>query len=255
MALSEVSKNLLSLVLRRVCPSCGGSIDYHKYLCEWCSLRIDACGTVHRSSDGLETQSVSSCRCEERSGGIPVYSAVFYRGLPGELILRLKYNGEKHLAAAAAGIIHSFASVLPGPEDILVPIPASRKRRRERGYNQVELITDKLSAITGSRIRRLLKRDNRPSQVGLPMQLRRKNVSGAFHMRRCGKVSPELKLWLIDDLATTCSTMDSAANTLLEAGFTDITGLTLAYRKKTGGSMIKPDNPEKWREKSIWRKS
>lgn len=245
MALSEVSKNLLSLVMRRVCPSCGASLDSDEYLCGWCSLRIDACRTVHRSSDGSEIQTVSSRCADDGRAGITVYSAVLYRGLPGELILRLKYGGEKHLSAAAAEMIKKFSPVLPGPDDLLVPVPASRKRKRQRGYNQVKLIAEKLSAITGSELRRVLKRDDRPSQVGLPLPLRRKNVSGAFHMRSRRVLWPEQKLWLIDDLATTCSTIDSAAKTLLKAGFTDVTGLTLAYRKKTGGSMIKPDNPEK----------
>lgn len=241
--------------MRRVCPSCGTAVDPGEYLCQWCSLRIDTCRTVHRSSDGSEIKSVSSCRDDDGRDGIPVYSAVLYRGLPGELILRLKYNGEKHLAAAAAEMINRYSQVLPGPGDLLVPVPASRKRKRQRGYNQVKLIADKLSAITGSKLKRLLKRDDRPSQVGLPMELRRENVSKAFQIKSHRTVSPELKLWLIDDLATTCSTIDSAANTLLEAGFINVTGLTLAYRKKSAGSMIKADNPEKWREKSIWQKS
>ena len=170
--------------------------------------------------------------------GVPVYSAVMYRGLPGEIVVRLKFNGEKHLAKAAAGMIMRYSMRLPCPGDILVPVPAGRKRKRERGYNQAALITAKLASMSGCRNLDILKKDDSPTQVGLSPSERRQNVAGIFHMRSRCRVPDGVDIWLVDDVATTCSTIDSAAEVLLDSGAHRVWGLTLAYRKRTADSIV-----------------
>ncbi|MCK4807357.1 MAG: ComF family protein, partial [Candidatus Aegiribacteria sp.] len=150
--------------------------------------------------------------------GVPVYSSVMYRGLPGEIVVRLKFNSEKHLAAAAAGMIMRYSMKLPVPGDILVPIPAGRKRKRERGYNQAALIAVKLASLSGCRSLDILTRDDSPSQVGLSPSLRRQNVAGIFHLKDRCRIPDGADVWLVDDVATTCSTIDSAAGVLLDSG-------------------------------------
>ena len=172
--------------------------------------------------------------------GVPVYSAVMYRGLPGEIVVRLKFNGEKHLAKAAAGMIMRYSMRLPGKGDFLVPVPAGRKRKRERGYNQAALITAKLASMSGCRSLDILVKDDSPSQVGLSPSQRRENVAGIFHMRGRCRIPGGADIWLVDDVATTCSTIDSAAGVLLDFGASRVWGLTLAYRKRTTDSIIHP---------------
>lgn len=236
MAIYPLSKNILGLFLRKVCPSCGCSPEDGELLCAWCKLRIDRCSEIHRSSTGTPFGNLSGHL--EAETGVPVYSAVLYRGLPGEIVVRLKYNGEKHLALAAAGMIMRYSMKLPAPGDILVPVPAGRKRKRERGYNQAALITAKLASLSGCRSHDILKKDDSPSQVGLSPSQRRDNVAGVFHMSGRRRVPEGANIWLVDDVATTCSTIDSAAGVLLDSGAVSVTGLTLAYRKRTADSII-----------------
>jgi len=170
--------------------------------------------------------------------GVPVYSSVMYRGLPGEIVVRLKFNGERHLATVAAGMIMRYSMKLPEPGDILVPIPSGRKRKRERGYNQAALIAVKLASMSGCRSLDILTKDDSLSQVGLSPSYRRKNVAGIFHMKgRCG-IHEGADIWLVDDVATTCSTIDSAAGVLLDSGAMNVTGLTLTYRKRMTDSIV-----------------
>lgn len=170
--------------------------------------------------------------------GVPVYSAVMYHGLPGEIVVRLKFNGEKYLAATAADMIMRYSTKLPGSNDILVPIPASRRRKRERGYNQAALIAGRLASMSGSRSLDILARKDSPSQVGLSLSRRRKNVAGIFHMKSRNRVPSGVNIWLVDDVATTCSTIDSAAEVLLDSGARSVMGLTLTYRKRMTDSII-----------------
>ncbi len=237
MAISTLSKNILGLFLKKVCPSCGAGLPGGELFCSWCELRIDRCSEIHWSSTGTPIRNPSDHQ-EAVIPGVPVYSALMYRGLPGEIIVRLKFNGERHLAKAAAGLLLQYSMRLPAPGDILVPVPAGRKRKRERGYNQAALITAKLASMTGCRNLDILKKDDSPSQVGLSPSQRRQNVAGTFHMRGRCRVPGGTDIWLVDDVATTCSTIDSAAGVLLESGAVCVTGLTLAYRKRTTDSII-----------------
>jgi ComF family protein len=237
MAISPISKNILGLFLKKVCPTCGSSLDEGELLCTWCELRIDRCREIHSSSTGDPIRNPSD-HIQTGVAGIPVYSAVMYRGLPGEIVVRLKFKGEKHLAKAVAGMIMHYSMKLPAPGDILVPVPAGRKRRRERGYNQAALITAKLASLSGCRSLALLKKDDSLSQVGLSPSQRRENVAGIFHMSGRCRVPEGADIWLVDDVATTCSTIDSAAGVLLDSGAMSVTGLTLAYRKRTADSII-----------------
>ncbi len=235
MAVSPLSKNLLSLFLKHVCPACGSSIRDSDLLCSWCELRIDRCSEIHLSSTGTP---YSSDHLKTDMTGVPVYSAVMYRGLPGEIVVRLKFNGERYLATVAASMIMRYSMKLPGPGDILVPVPAGRKRKRERGYNQAALIAVALSSRSGCRSLDILVRDDSPSQVGLSPSLRRQNVAGIFRMKDRCRIPGGADIWLVDDVATTCSTIDSAAGVLLNSGVRSVNGLTLTYRKRMTDSII-----------------
>ncbi len=237
MAISPLSKNILGLFLKKVCPSCGCSLEDGELLCTWCKLRIDRCSEAHWSSTGIPILNPSD-HMEAGVAGVPVYSAVLYRGLPGEIVIRLKFKGGKHLARAAASMIMHYSMKLPAPGDVLVPVPAGRKRKRERGYNQAALLTAKLASLSGCRSHDILKKDDSPSQVGLSPSQRRENVAGVFHMNGRYRVPEGANIWLVDDVATTCSTIDSAAGVLLDSGAMSVTGLTLAYRKRTADSII-----------------
>ncbi|MCK4807908.1 MAG: ComF family protein, partial [Candidatus Aegiribacteria sp.] len=80
--------------------------------------------------------------------------------------------------------------------------------------------------------------DDSPSQVGLSPSQRRQNVAGTFHMRGRFRIPDGMDIWLVDDVATTCSTIDSAAGVLLDSGALLVWGLTLTYRKRTSDSIV-----------------
>ena len=239
MALSASPQNLLRLFLTFVCPGCGGRRGENEYLCPWCRQRIDPCRRVHWSRTGASFNPVSSPgKSEELSSGISIYSAALYRGLPREIVLRIKFNGEKYLARVAAEMILRNSIAIPEADDILVPVPAGSKRIRERGYNQSHLIAEALASRVGAKNLNLLCRGDGRSQVGLSVAERRSNVRGVFSLRKRRKVPTDVHIWLIDDVATTCSTLDSASEILLKSGAESVTGLTLTYRKQVAGSIV-----------------
>ena len=113
------------------------------------------------------------------------------------------------------------------PGDLLMPVPLHPRRLRSRGYNQSALLAKGLSKKLGLEMdqRLLVRTRNTPPQVNASRDDRRENVQGSF---RC--VGPVLgrAVILVDDVATTGSTLSACATALKAAGAASAWGLVLA---------------------------
>ncbi len=112
--------------------------------------------------------------------------------------------------------------------DMLIPVPLGKKRLRERGYNQVALVARPLAYELGLQYapQGLWKSRETRSQVGLNVSQRRENVSKAYQAD--GKVVKRRSVLLMDDVATTGSTIQSSAEALLSAGALEVYAVTIA---------------------------
>ncbi len=107
--------------------------------------------------------------------------------------------------------------------DILTFVPISAKRRRRRGFDQVELLAEKLGSQIGKTPQPLLKkiRDN-PAQSGIVGQAeRRANVLGVYQVLHPEQVVGK-KILLLDDIITTGATVSECARVLLTAGAKEV---------------------------------
>lgn len=140
---------------------------------------------------------------------------------------RLKYRRDIGLGDALAAQMVEFVRGLDWPIDMIIPIPLGRKRLSERGYNQVGLIARPLAMALGLEYapNELTRRRETRSQVGLSKQARRENVREAFvaGMRVKGKT-----VLVVDDVATTGSTLSSGADAFFSSGVKDVYALTVA---------------------------
>ncbi len=111
---------------------------------------------------------------------------------------------------------------------MVIPVPLSAKRLRERGYNQAAQFALPLALALGARYRPSGVRRIRHtvSQVKLSWQERQDNVTGAFY------ANPRLvagqKILLIDDVVTTGATISACATALLDAGARNVYALSVA---------------------------
>ncbi|MGH7910571.1 MAG: ComF family protein [Candidatus Dormibacteraceae bacterium] len=114
------------------------------------------------------------------------------------------------------------------PGCVLQPVPLHRRRQRERGFNQSQLLTDELRSewpLGRARGRLVRSRDTR-SQVGLDRAQRRRNVEDAFSWR--GPPLAARPVLLIDDVITTGATVEACAQALRAAGSGPVRALSLA---------------------------
>jgi ComF family protein len=195
----------INFVRAPFCPGCGGALDGVLELC-------------------------SKCLREEKRLWRKAVSVFELNGEGRNLLHRFKYKNSPELArplgqAGAAAIQNSGLDF-----DIIVPVPLHWTRFLERGFNQAALIAEIISSITGKPVKNILKRTKRtPKQAKLTRKQRKKNLIGAFSLKKwknCEKHS----ILLIDDVMTTGSTLSSAAEILLKNGAAEINVFVLARR-------------------------
>ncbi len=150
-----------------------------------------------------------------------------YEGGLRELIHLLKYGGVRPAANVLGRMLAETMATLENefeqPSVALVPVPLYRARRRQRGFNQAELIARAAlkNNACGGRFRlcasALIRQRETSSQIGLTRHQRRENLRGAFAVS-----DPELvrgrEVLIVDDVYTTGATASECARVLRRAG-------------------------------------
>ncbi len=113
--------------------------------------------------------------------------------------------------------------------DVISWIPLSKKRLRQRGYDQARLLAEEIAAKTGLPCRQLLQKvkNNSAQSLTRDAKQRRENVAGVYALDDGADVSG-LRILLVDDVVTTGATMSVAARILRKAGAKSVFGVTLA---------------------------
>lgn len=161
----------------------------------------------------------------------PFINSIFsYRNpLVRELIWQIKYKKNKHALSLAGYALNKKLLEYPRPF-LLIPIPISSKRRRERGYNQCELIIDeiiKISPEIQANYSLLVRSKNIDKQTFKNKSQRIENTKDIFEVTKSSVM--DQMIIVIDDVSTTGSTLNEARESLLKAGYKDVFGLTIAH--------------------------
>ncbi len=140
----------------------------------------------------------------------------------------IKYRRNVGLGDSIARQMVDFVASLKWDIDVVIPAPLGSKRLKERGYNQVALVARPLAYELGLEYtpRALWKSRETRSQVGLTISQRRENVSQAYQADP--SVVKRKSVLLMDDVATTGSTIAASTEALLSAGAGEVFALTIA---------------------------
>jgi len=148
-----------------------------------------------------------------------------------EAIVLLKYEEVTRLGDWFAAQLAGIVAQAPGDwrADVVVPVPLHQERRRERGYNQAELVARPLAKRLKLKLDAgiLVRTKPRPPQLVLSRSEHWKSVRGAYATRQ-GRQVDNLRVLLVDDVLTTGATLDACARALKKAGAAAVLGLTVA---------------------------
>ncbi len=161
-----------------------------------------------------------------------VQAGLLYNDAAAKLIHAFKYAGAKYLA-------DSLGAFLPSPPeaDWIIPVPLHPSRRRQRGYNQSQLLAQVLCRDTGIPLhtKSLARIRNTPSQTQRTHAERLDNVRDAF---LAGPGLQGSRILLVDDVVTTGSTLDACAQALRMGGAAGVWAVTVC----TAGEDLKTQN-------------
>jgi ComF family protein len=154
-----------------------------------------------------------------------------------EIVRKIMWHIKKQPNGRAAVILaKAFGEMIKNrPEDptswILIPIPISHQRFRERGYNQAELLATSLSKIFNLKTLPILIKSRHTNKQGTSKsrEERMYNITGSFGIyKKSQALIAGKNCILIDDITTTGSTLIEARDTLLRAGANKVLAWTIA---------------------------
>lgn len=235
---------LLNISRLPVCLDCLSSIlPVRGKTCSICGERVLS---IYAESDPEGLRRCPVCRRIER----PYSRAVAYGSYEGglrELVHLLKFNGVRPasnvlgrmLAEALTSLDASFepAGLFDRGRIAVIPVPPYKSRRRQRGFNQAELIARAALKAYPARQRLqllpdiLLRTRDTHSQIGLTSHQRRENLRGAFAVTCAAEVTGR-EVILVDDVYTTGATASECARVLRRAGASKVYVATVARTLK-----------------------
>lgn len=211
----------------RVCATCVDRFTATQPRCQRCALQVPAgagrlCG---------------ACLLEPPPY-VGTVAAVSYVHPWDGVISRFKFHGGIDLTGVLVGLmLRAHRAAAAAAPDLLLPVPLSDARLRERGYNQAWELTRRLARALGcaSDPHLLLRVRDTPHQLALPPDRRAGNVRSAFAVepRRRGELTGR-KLTLVDDVMTTGATAAEIAKVLLRAGAAEVRVWVVARTPRPG---------------------
>jgi ComF family protein len=157
-----------------------------------------------------------------------LYALLAYEGVGRELVARLKYRNARAVVARLATSMAALVAGVANAFDVVAGAPTSVERRRERGFDQSELLARRIARALGLPAPALLRRAHGPPQTGRHAAERHHGPSITVHAARRRPGTVQAILLLDYDLLTTGATLTSAARALRQAGVTTVVGLAAA---------------------------
>ncbi len=236
----------MNLLYPRRCVACQSDIVYNggSALCGTCRSKIKILIDPLCLNCGQDVpEGGVRCRtCKKESYYFESARAFgAFEGPLKEMIHHFKYRGKDYLSGELARMLVQCWAVNKLFHDIegIVPVPPHSARLRERGYDHTLLLAESFLKNMSARSlnasfkpmilydRQFTRSKKTPTQTSLTRESRKTNVSDAFLWK--GKTAIcNKKILLIDDVCTTCATLNECAKVLKNAGAREVVCLTIA---------------------------
>lgn len=217
----NIFEKILDIIYPQTCGICGKTNK--NSLCNRCKIKLER--EYHFKTDNYEY---------DFSKNFIEHNYFFkYENLIRSQILALKFQEKPYVYKTIAYFLKNMQKSFENLKkyDIIVVVPISNKRKKDRGYNQTELIAKEISKIIKVPISNkiLYKIKHTVPQSTLNQKQREKNTKGVYKAYNIKKIYNK-KILIIDDIYTTGNTVNECANIIVQNGInrTDIGILTLA---------------------------
>jgi len=215
-----------------LCEACSGSLDELGVSCPYCAEP-----TGDQLAALVGDRAVSCRRCAR--GRLPldrIASPWRFGGQLAVAIRRLKHAGRTDVARTIAPLWAPLVAAAARPDAVVVPVPSHWRRRLSRGFDHAWLLA--VHACRWASLPRpvaaLRRTRAAPPQSTLPAAERRANLRGVFAIRDPRSIAGRA-IVLVDDVATTGTTLAECARTLRAGGASSVVGVVLARATSAPG--------------------
>ena len=218
--MNEILNSILNLIYPQVCGFCGQISK--EGLCKKCEIRIEE----------YEINSIRKVKDRYFDELLCIFK---YENIIRDILIKYKFQNKAYLYKTFSKIILKNKKICGFFEnyDIIIPVPISKKRQIERGYNQSYLITKEIAKFTNLKCENkcLIKQKDTIEQSKLNKNERKTNIQGAYVVINKEKLFNK-NVVLLDDIYTTGSTVNECAKILKQAGVNKVRCINNCKRLK-----------------------
>ncbi len=215
-------ENMLFFIFPKTCEMCGKIGE--SYICDKCKNKIEELNLYHNK---IEDYSQDNTKYFDEHAYIFEYNLIIR-----EKIIQYKFRNKAYLGKMFSEFLMKNEKMCGffKKYDIIIPVPMTNKKIRERGYNQTEIIAKIISKnISNIEIKKnvLIKYKNNNIQSKLNKRQRQKNVQNVYKINN-EEIIKGRNILILDDIYTTGATCNECAKTLLQAKPNKIGIITIA---------------------------
>ncbi|MDO8512695.1 MAG: phosphoribosyltransferase family protein [bacterium] len=233
---TELGKKINTILIDLLFPpACVGCDNFGPWLCDDClkniGAPIDTC--IFCNEKTLHGITCGDCHKHNNLAGI-ISVGGYKNPILRNAVHALKFSGVRDMAEPlgellAKSILQTLGSDLNG--FTIVPLPLHKKRERERGFNQSALLVSRVSSLLSlPTVNILVRQKSTTPQASLNskmIDLRQENIADAFSINPEYSTTIPKKIIIIDDVATSGSTINEATKVLSEKGVKEIWGAVI----------------------------
>ena len=236
----RVIEGVLDLIFPPKCIFCreilsSDEIDRDRLICKECTEEMEIVGWM-----AGETRIGP---CEQKISGL--FSALKYNRGVKNAIHGFKFREREFYGRTLGGIMAEGLVDYARMFDVIVPVPLSKERLNQRGFNQSQVVAEELERSLKIKAENdvLVKKVHTQKQSMLKGRERSDNVSNAFCVKYPERIVNKNVL-IIDDVLTTGSTLGECAKILLEAGAMKVYVSVIAVKSSLKDIEKKKENPK-----------
>ncbi|MBQ2937808.1 MAG: ComF family protein [Clostridia bacterium] len=210
----------LNLIYPKICGICG-KINRNS-LCKKCEIQLKKQAEIKIIKNGQDLEN------KYFSQLMYIFK---YEGVIRKTILDYKFNDRPYISKTFVNFMLKDKKIFDNIQkyETIIPVPISKRRQKERGYNQSLLIAREISKQTNLDLMNncLIKTKNIIEQSKLNKDEREKNIQGVYKLVNKQLIKNK-KILVIDDIYTTGSTVNECSKVLIQGQPTKIGILVLA---------------------------
>lgn len=236
----KIVEEFMDIIYPPRCPVCGEvKKEKSRLTCSGCLKKLvwiqePQCKKCGKMLAGGKQEYCFDCSKTQYhfESGYPLWN---YDDIMRKSIADFKYGGRREYGEFyGEALVQRYGNkFLALKVDAIVPVPVHYTKRRERGYNQTEIVAD----ILGKRLEIPVWKDwlirirKTMPQKELNQLERLKNLEEAFAIKKQYYLQDDVKILLLDDIYTSGSTVEACTNVLLKAGVKKVYVSTLCIGK------------------------